>query len=347
MKDVALSRRLPVWGGFVVTAIFMYFAVRDAHFGEVADALAESNYIWLLPAFVVLALSIFLRAVRWRLMFSTETRPALGVVTRALLVGYLFNNILPARAGEAVRVQMLRQWARTSRAEAAGTVVIERAYDVLSLLVLLFVVLPWLPEVTWLRPAAALAVGLAVTLAVTMLVLTIYGDRPIRFAFRPLSRLPFLSSARVEQVAVGVVHGLAAVRRPGLALTTFVLTTVSWLVMAISFWLVMLAFELELSPLAGLFVLVAIGLSMILPSSPAAFGVFEAAAVVALRAYGVGSSLALSYALVLHALNFFPYLVAGGLALRPPALAVLASRSSRRAERDSKQRSTTIHPGGS
>ncbi len=329
LKAVALSRALHVWSGFLVTAIFMYFAVRNAQFGDVADALAESNYVWLAPAFLVLAVSIFLRAVRWRLMFSSETRPALGAVTRALLVGYLFNNILPARAGEAVRVQMLKQWARTSRAEAAGTVVIERAYDVLSLLVLLFVVLPWLPEVTWLQPAAALAIGLAVALAVTMLVLMIFGDRPLRFAFRPFARLPVLSKPRVEEAAASLAHGLAAVRRPGLALTAFLLTTVSWLVMAISFWLVMIAFELELSPLAGLFVLVAIGLSMILPSSPAALGVFEAATVVALRAYGVGSSLALSYALVLHTLNFIPYLVAGGLALRPPSLPLFGRSSSR------------------
>jgi uncharacterized membrane protein YbhN (UPF0104 family) len=55
---------------------------------------------------------------------------------------------------------------------------------------------------------------------------------------------------------------------------------------------------------------------MILPSSPAALGVFEAATVVALKAFGLDDSLALSYALVLHALNLFPYLVAGPLVLR-------------------------------
>ena len=58
------------------------------------------------------------------------------------------------------------------------------------------------------------------------------------------------------------------------------------------------------------------GLGLILPASPAAVGVFEAAVLVALKAYGVPESRALSYALVLHALNFFPYIVAGPFLLR-------------------------------
>jgi len=84
-----------------------------------------------------------------------------------------------------------------------------------------------------------------------------------------------------------------------------------WLVLMVSFWLVMLAFDLKLSMLAGLFVVIAVGLSMILPSSPAALGVFEGATVVALGAYGIGDSRALSYALVLHALNVLPFIVIG------------------------------------
>ena len=62
---------------------------------------------------------------------------------------------------------------------------------------------------------------------------------------------------------------------------------------------------------AALLVVVSINLAMVVPSSPAAVGVFEAATLVALRAYGIDDSLALAYAVVLHALNFFPFVVVG------------------------------------
>jgi len=62
-------------------------------------------------------------------------------------------------------------------------------------------------------------------------------------------------------------------------------------------------------------VTVAIGLSMILPSPPGAIGVFEGAALIALKAYGVPHSEALPYALVLHAVNLVPFILVGAVLL--------------------------------
>jgi len=313
------GRSALVWTGLAVTVLFAYLAVRNVDAGETWRAVREANGWWLAPSLALLAVAICVRAVRWRYLFVAETRPPLGSITRALLIGYLFNNILPARAGEAARIVVLTQTSGVSRAESAGTVVIERAYDVLSLLVLLFVLTPWLPEVTWLTTAATLAVVLGVVLAAGIIVLVVWGDRPLRALLRPLGRFSLFPAERLERIAANLTQGLAALHRPRIAVAAFVLTTVSWLVMGLSFWVAMLAFDLGLSPVAGIFVLIAIGLASILPSSPAGLGVFEAAAVVALGAYGVPNSQALSYGLVLHVVNFLPYLAVGFVALQQHA----------------------------
>jgi uncharacterized protein (TIRG00374 family) len=302
------------WVGLLATGAFTYLAVRDVRLAEAWEALRSSNYWWLVPSVAVLAVFIVIRALRWRYLFTPATRPPLRAVADALLIGYLFNNILPARAGEVARVVALKQRAGTSRAETAATVVIERGYDVLCLLMLLFATLPWLPPVSWLPTAVYLAIALAVGLAAAIVVLSIWGDRALRLALRPFVRLPFLRE-RIEGVTRNLGQGLAGLRRGRIGFAAFVWTTVSWLVLAISFWLVMLAFDLQLSPVAGLFVVIAVGLAMILPSSPGSLGVFEAAVVLALSAYGISGSQALPYALVLHAVNFFPYLAVGFLVL--------------------------------
>src|SRR5205085_3456962 len=121
--------------------------------------------------------------------------------------------------------------------------------------------------------------------------------------------LPFLPREWLERAPLDFFEGLAALLRLRIAVATFALTMVSWLVLGVGFWLVTVAFHLHVSYLAGLLVVIGIGLSMTLPSSPAALGVFEGATVVCLGAYGVGDSRALSYALVLHALNFLPFVV--------------------------------------
>ena len=129
---------LLMWGGIVVSLLFIYLTFRGTDFGALGAALRRSNYWLLFPALLVLGVATVLRAIRWRLLISREHRPSTAAVTSALLVGYLFNSILPARAGEAIRVVFLRQRAGTPKFVALGTVIAERAIDVLTLLVLLF-----------------------------------------------------------------------------------------------------------------------------------------------------------------------------------------------------------------
>ena len=306
-----VARRLLIWSGLAVSVVFAYLALRGVHPEDTWAAFRASNAWWIVPAFAMLALGIFVRALRWRLLFAPGARPPLRAVSSALLIGYFFNNILPARAGEAARVVALRQRARVPAAESAATVVLERMFDVLSLLALFFVALPWTPDVSWTRAAGALAGALVVGSATLIFVLAQFGARPLHALLRPLAVLPFLSSERLGGAAENALQGLVALRRVSMGVGAFVLTSLSWIALAFSFWFLMLGFDLDLSPVGGLLVLVATSLALIVPSGPGALGVFEAAAVVALAAYDVPRSQALSYALVLHALNFVPFVVVG------------------------------------
>jgi glycosyltransferase 2 family protein len=213
-------------------------------------------------------------------------------------------------------VLALNRRAGTSIAEASATVVLERAYDILCLLLLLFVATPWLPSISWLRAAALLGIIVAAGLACAIFILARWGVRPVHFALKPLQRLPFLSTERIAQVGDRIGEGLAAARQPRLVLAAFGLTTIGWLAAALADWFVMRGFHLALPFAAALLVVIATNVAQILPSSPAAVGVFEAATLVALKPYHVSDSRALSYALVLHVLNFVPFIVAGPLLLR-------------------------------
>jgi len=292
--------------------VFAYFAVRGVDAGEVWDALGECRWWMLVPAFFLLAAANIVRGWRWQLQFTPATRPRFWPALSALLIGTFFNNVLPARAGEAAQVVALRRSSRASLSETAATVLAGRIWDVLSVLVMLFCLAAWLPTVSWLRAAVYLAIGLAAALAVVVLA----GPRLFRVVLRPLARLPFLTRAHTDNAAAGLWRGLVSVRRPVPALIAFTLTTVSWVLFGLSNWFVLEGFSLGLSPLAGILVSIALSLAMILPSAPASIGVFEAAVLVALKPYGVPKPEALSAALVIHALNLLPYLVAGIVCLR-------------------------------
>ena len=317
-----------MWAGLAISVLFVYLSVRNLDFEGFWTALRSGDYWLLLPAATVLAVAIYLRAVRWRVLFAGRSRPPLDAVTSALLIGYLFNSILPARAGEAARVVALNQRAGTSRSEALATVVAERVLDVLVLLALLLVSTPFVPEATWLQGAAVLGGVVFLVLALLLVLFAFYGERPARLAMRPLAALPHVSPAHIERAARNLVRGLVVFRQPGLALQAVVLTATSWLVIAFSFWLCLRAVQLENGLDAALLVVIAVNLAMILPSGPAGLGVFEAATVLALSPFGVDRAHALSYAVVVHVLNVIPLILVGYVALHWHARAISRSRQS-------------------
>jgi glycosyltransferase 2 family protein len=334
-------RGVLAWGGLLVSLVFIYLAFRGVDLGDIRRALGRSNFWNLVPALAVLAVAIILRAVRWRILFPSEWRPPIASVTNALLIGYLFNSILPARAGEAVRVLALNQRAGTPRFVALGTVVAERAVDVLVLLALLFMVAPALPSADWLPRALGLGALAFLATAALFVAFALYGERPARIMLRPLSLFPAMSRERTELAAANLVRGFAVFRRAAIAVPAFALTAVSWVLIALAFWICMEGFHLGIGFEAGLLVVVSVNLAMILPSGPAGVGVFEAAALVALLPFDVDRSTALSYALVLHALNVFPFILAGYIALQTHTLAVRRARAAAGELGASRERAAT------
>jgi glycosyltransferase 2 family protein len=322
-------RSLLVAAGLVVTVVCTYVAVRGVELDEARVALANCDLTWLLPSGIVFAGAIWLRALRWWAVFAPEKRPPLPQVTRALFIGFFFNNILPARAGEAARIIALHSATGTPRAEAIGTAVVERVFDILALLILLFAAYPLLPEVSWLRTGALFGAGALVALAGLVYVLVRYDERAVRWLLSPLRRLPGTSvTDRIEHAVVNATRGLTAIRDPRVALRGMAITLVSWIGLGVSYWILMFSFSLDVPIVAGILVTVAINLSLVLPSSPAALGVFEAATVIALRAFDVPQAEALSYALVLHLVNLLPFL-AIGLGLLGPGMLRRRRRSGR------------------
>jgi uncharacterized protein (TIRG00374 family) len=300
-----------VWAGLAATVGFSVVALSGVHLTRVWDAISSSNGRWLVPAVLTLAIATVMRAERWRILFSPPTRPPFLAATEALLIGYLFNSILPARLGEVARVLALHRRAGTSRAESASTVVVERAFDVLALLVLLVASQRWLPHIASVQVAALIAAALALGLIAALVAFAVWGERPLASTLRLVGRLPGMPSGFAETTAVNLVEGLGALRRWRQAVAAFTWTLASWLVLAVSAWCVLKEFSLGLSLATGLLVIIATGLSAVIPSALAGLGVFEAAAVAALRTYHVPYSEAFSVALIVHVVNVLPFILVG------------------------------------
>jgi uncharacterized protein (TIRG00374 family) len=315
-KDKRRSHILIYLVTIAVTVVFSYVALSDIDLSEIWSALRSCDYWWLIPALVAFGLGNVARALRWRSLFAPGRRPPPGPTLGAMMIGYFYNNIMPARAGEAARVVVLTRRTAVPLVETVGTIVVERLYDVITILAIFFVAQPWLPHVSWFRATAIAAIVLALVIAGVAAVLVIYGDQPLRLLLRPLGRLSLFSGKRLGGTVVEVAHGLSGLRNRQVAVEAFLWTIAAWAFSALCAYLVSVAFHLHLPFACGVLVAVAVGLSMILPSPPAAIGVFESAAILALKAYGLPKSSILPFALVFHAVNFVPFVIVGLLLLQ-------------------------------
>jgi uncharacterized protein (TIRG00374 family) len=305
----AASRR---WGlvaaGVGVSAGLSWLAVRNVDPQAFLRSFEASDWWYLLPSGAALVAAVAIRCLRWRLLFAAERRPPLRAVGRAFLIGHLLNSLLPARPGELARALALRREARTPVAEALATTAAERVYDVLALVAFLLCAAPFLPESPHVR-TATIVVG-AVT-AVALVAAVAFGRSEARLE-RMVSRIPGLSLDTARRVR----SGLVSLRNRRSAAVALVLTMTSWLLLAMSAWALLSAFHLRLGLAGAALIVAAANLALLVPASPGGVGVFEAATISVLAGFSVDRSESLSYAVALHGLNFFPYVIVGAIALQ-------------------------------
>jgi glycosyltransferase 2 family protein len=297
--------------GLAVSAVLAWLAARSVDPHAFVTSFRRTAWWYLVPSGAALVAAVVARWLRWWLLFAPGRRPPLGALGRAFLIGHLFNNLLPARPGEVARAVALKREAGTPVVEALATTAAERVYDVLALVALFAASALFAPVGTdaWTAAVAAGAIAAAALVAVV-----VFGRDGVRLE-RVLSRVPRLSEETARRWSASVVDGIVSLRDPRVAAPAVVLTAASWVLLALSGWALLFAFHLHPGFTAGLLVVAAANLALLVPASPGGVGVFEAAAVSVLAGYSIDRSVALSYAVALHGLNLFPYVIVGAVAL--------------------------------
>ena len=107
--------------------------IPDDKWGEFKRSLETANYWLMLPVFLILSCSHLLRALRWRiLMLPMGYKPSLANTFFAVMIGYLANLAVP-RLGEVLKCTLLAKYEKVPAEKLVGTIVAERAVDVISL----------------------------------------------------------------------------------------------------------------------------------------------------------------------------------------------------------------------
>jgi uncharacterized protein (TIRG00374 family) len=282
--------------GLLISVVALVLVIRNVDLQAAWEALRTANPAWIALLVLFVLGDILLRAVRWRVLLAPVARLPYRPVTASLLVGYLANNVLPARLGEIVRSHDLGERTGVSRSTILGTIVIERVVDtmvVVSIAALAILVLSVRGIV-----ASAVLVGFAVTallvvaIAVGMAAHRLPGANRVR-AY--LDRWPGIHRSLVRLRA-----GLAVVGNLRTMLLAVVLSVASWSLTVLAFAAAAQAVGVE--PTMGQAALLAAGtnLATAIPAAPGYVGTFELAVVTIAASVGIPADQALAFGILVH-----------------------------------------------
>lgn len=312
-------RRWQFWAGVAISLIFLYFALRGLQIGDVWVTLQGANYFWLVPGILIYMVGVIARAWRWHYLL----RPVKSIPTTTLFpitaIGYMGNNIYPARAGEVLRAIVLRKFEGVSISASLATIVVERIFDGVVMLGFVFLNLPELARLTatsgFIGSIQKLAIwGAGVFLGALLLFLlaAMYPNRAMLFMKRLANTVvPGRFRDQVVSISEHFLGGLEALRSPQDVLMIFLTSIVIWLLETGKYWFVMHAFTFEVSFFTLMLMNGIVNLATTIPSAPGYVGTFDAPGIAVLQAYGIDKAVAASYTLVLHVALWVPITALG------------------------------------
>jgi phosphatidylinositol alpha-mannosyltransferase len=334
--------------GLIVAAILLAgllaFALSRLGLHRIGHALITAKPGWVALAFVLMACSLVLRSVSWHQTLCAalpETRIPWPAVTRATMIGVMASAVVPGRIGEPTRVVVLtRRLDGPNRRQlpiVAGTVFSQTLINLLALGILAAITFTSVPLLSG-HPA-----GIATAIAIPLLIcaLVVAGPRLVALGRRARSRRVAKAADAVAAALSLARRGLIVFARPRYGSTAVAGQLAAWALQWLACYMVVLA--LGLQDKAGLAaaaaILLAVNVSAILPATPSNVGVFQAACLVVLTAYGVGGGPGLAYGIILQAVEVLTALALGVPALLGEGLTWREIRAESQAERTREEAS--------
>lgn len=312
-------KRWQFWVGLALSAGFLYLALRGLGLSEIWEPLKSARYLWLLPGVGVYFIGVWVRSWRWHYLL----RPVKSISTQTMFpivaIGYMGNNIYPARAGEVLRAVVLKRKEGVTISASLATVIVERIFDGVVMLGFVFLNLPQLATLT----GTSGFIGNIQTLALwgtgaflgALLVFMLAAMFPVQ-AEKIIHKLvgifiPVKFRDQTLEIVQKFMGGLESLRSPREALMVLLTSVVIWLLETGKYWFVMQAFDFQVSFFALMLMNGIVNLATTIPSAPGYVGTFDAPGIAVLSAFGVDQGVAAGYTLVLHAALWLPITALG------------------------------------
>ncbi len=307
-----MLRSVRFWVSLVISLVFIALFLRATHPRELADAFGQANYFWLIPGTAVLFLAITARCVRWSVLMRPVAPLGPFRLMPYAIIGYMANNLLPARAGEVVRAFVLGDREGVSKMGTFGTIAVERLFDGCTLVLMLLIAGSLVGfEDGRLRAIAWTSTAVFLVAVIAFYILTLDEARAKRVARLFLRVLPARFEHHAEMLTDNLVNSLRSVHDLRSLAIVSLFSGLAWTIEAGAYYVIGQGFDMDVSFGHYCLLLAAANLAIIIPTFFGGTGPFEWAAKLVLVGAGVANNVAGAYAIVAHAVILIPTTILG------------------------------------
>jgi len=312
-------KRWQFWVGIFISVGFLYLALRGLRLEDVWSALQGAHYVWLIPGVMVYFIGVVVRAWRWQYLLKPVKVIPFKQSFEIVTIGYMGNNIFPARLGEVLRAVVLKRRQDVPVSASLATIIIERVFDGVVMLAFVFLNLGALANIEgssgFIGSIQSLAVwGAVIFLGVlmTFLIAAMFPEPTKKVVTWFAEHLiPERFRDKLLEIGLKFLDGLEALRSPREALMIFITSLIIWLFETCKYWFVMHAFDFQVSFFALMLMNGIVNLATTIPSAPGYVGTFDAPGIAVLEAFNIEKAVAAGYTLVLHVALWFPITALG------------------------------------
>jgi uncharacterized protein (TIRG00374 family) len=308
-----MLKRWQFWLGMAISAVFVYLALRGLDLAQVWAYIQEANYWWLIPGVAIYFFGVWARTWRWHYMLRALKPIPLRRLFPVVCIGYMGNNIYPARIGEVLRAYVLRRKEDISVSASLATILVERIFDGVVMLLFVFVGLPLAPNIPgdWRQFVIVFSLLFFGALAVFFVVAARPRLAQVVYNWIIDHLVPERFREPLRGFADRFMEGLYFLRSGRDVAMIFVTSLVIWLAETGKYWFVMHAFPFEVSFFVLMLMNGVVNLATTVPSAPGYIGTFDEPGIEILKAFGVNQDIAGAYTLVLHAALWLPITLLG------------------------------------
>ncbi|HJW87487.1 MAG TPA: lysylphosphatidylglycerol synthase transmembrane domain-containing protein [Candidatus Brocadiaceae bacterium] len=323
----------------VISIVCLWLFIRHIEWSLLKKALMEANYWFVIPTILLHLLVYLIRALRWKgLLSHIKMIPTLNLLS-ITCIGFMANNILPARVGEVLRPFLLYKKESVKFSTSVATVIVERIFDMLALIIFTAVTIALLPDYSghihnsfsqWptqertdfgesvilsLKKWTEVFAVVGVLMIIALFLIVTKPDFFKKILAKPMFFLSHTLKDKVFAFYDSFVHGLKILENRTETFWILGYSLLIWIICGAEIYTLGFSFHLQLPFLGACLVAICLALAIALPQAPGFIGVFHIAVLKSMDIFGIHTPAAQSYAIVLWLVGILPITIIGFLFL--------------------------------